>query len=212
MIKAEKLSKKYGNKRIFKNISFNLGQGECLGIVGKNGSGKTSLVNLILNPKSANEGTIINTFSKKGIQFQDSKFDRGLKVKEIVDIYMNINDGSEEKLKKYSQALDLNIDKTAFENLSGGQKQKLSILCSIIHDPDIIYFDEITSGLDYLTRQEIYKIIKSLKDEGKSIVLVTHYFEELNDLADKVLIINKGTGKVIEKQQKYEAILKEEIK
>lgn len=199
MLIVKNATKNYRDFVVFKNISFTLERGRCLGIVGKNGAGKSTLIDCILNPEKLTNGKIqYETTLDIGVQFQEAQFDTQLKVKEVCDLFCALHGVENSIAHGYLKTFELENKQNQYTNkLSGGERQKLNILCSLLHNPDLIIFDELTTGLDTLTRKEMYKTLKKLKSEGKTIILITHYYEELDNLADKVLYLNKSVGKLL---------------
>ncbi|HOK18204.1 MAG TPA: ABC transporter ATP-binding protein [Caldisericia bacterium] len=199
--------KNYGKIKAVDGVSFEVNEGEIFGMVGPNGAGKTTTIECIEGLRKPDKG-IINVlnlnpstdrekfYEKVGIQLQETNYQDKIKVYEICELFtslykkpLNYND----LLKRF----ELYDFKNAFVmKLSGGQKQKLSIILALISNPEIIFLDEITTGLDPKARRDMWKIVKELKNEGKTIFLTTHYMEEAEFLCDRVSIIDKG--KIVE--------------
>jgi ABC-2 type transport system ATP-binding protein len=194
ILQVANINKTYKDNIVLQDLSFDLKRGECLGIVGKNGSGKSTLIQMLLNPKKLTSGTIQYSFPEAqimdnvGVQFQEVFFDSALKVKEICDIFATIYQKDASKIEEFYKLFEMQHIKNRYTSqLSGGEKQKLNILLALLNNPQIVFFDELTTGLDTESRHKMYQIIKQLKQEGKTIIIVTHYYEELTNLADKVL-------------------------
>lgn len=203
MISVDNLTVKYGTKVAVDNLSFNVDKGDIIGIVGRNGSGKTSTVESICGLRKMATGIIsingLNPLKDRqeiqkifGIQFQESSYPKHLKVKEVCKLFSSF----------YDNVLDYNTLLKKFDlsdhanhyvsKLSGGQKQRLSIILALLHNPDYIILDEITTGLDPEARRKIWDTILELKEQRKTIILVSHFMDEVEYLCDKVLFIDKG--------------------
>ncbi|HON83269.1 MAG TPA: ABC transporter ATP-binding protein [Caldisericia bacterium] len=207
VIEVNNLIKNYGKIKAVDGVSFEVNEGEIFGMVGPNGAGKTTTIECIEGLRKPDKG-IINVlnlnpstdrekfYEKVGIQLQETNYQDKIKVYEICELFtslykkpLNYND----LLKRF----ELYDFKNGFVmKLSGGQKQKLSIILALISNPEIIFLDEITTGLDPKARRDMWKIVKELKNEGKTIFLTTHYMEEAEFLCDRVSIIDKG--KIVE--------------
>lgn len=185
-IKAENISRISGNKTILEDISFRVKKGEVFGLIGHNGAGKSTTIDCLLGFKKLQQVkvSILNKdprknrqmlFEKIGVQFQSSNYPNNIKVKEICEemsaLYKypaNYN----ELLCKFnlSEFKDKQVDK-----LSGGEKQMLSVVLSLIPNPETIFLDELTTGLDVVARREVWKVLKDLKKKGITIFLTSHY-------------------------------------
>lgn len=199
MIRLEAIAKSYGKQEVLNNIFFKIEKGDCIGIIGKNGCGKTTLVNIISKTIKADEGRVLYDFDEKhiydliGVQTQEAGFDERLKVRDICNLWASIYNIDKNIMDKYLKDFKLDAYKNKMINtLSGGEKQKLNIILSICHNPDILIFDEITTGLDTISRNEIKKYVKKLRDQGKTILIVSHYMEELEYLCNKILALRDG--------------------
>ncbi|HOC52243.1 MAG TPA: ABC transporter ATP-binding protein [Caldisericia bacterium] len=207
VIEVNNLIKNYGKIKAVDGVSFDVNEGEIFGMVGPNGAGKTTTIECIEGLRKPDEG-IINVlnlnpstdrekfYEKVGVQLQETNYQDKIKVYEICELFASLY----KKPLNYTDLLKrfgLYDFKNGFVmKLSGGQKQKLSIILALISNPEIIFLDEITTGLDPKARRDMWKIVKELKDEGKTIFLTTHYMEEAEFLCDRVAIIDKG--KIVE--------------
>lgn len=201
MIKGINLSKQYGDKKLFENLNIDLPQGGSLGIAGKNGAGKSTLINILVGQVSPDSGKVETSFSQKdtfkniGIQFQNSSLDKLLKVKEIINEFMVLQKIPRSDVEHWIDLLDVvGLLNKRTTSLSFGEKQRINILLSIMNNPDYLFLDEVTTGLDYHNRQKIYKILKQIMvDNNKlSLVLVSHYDDELYNLCNDVLVLSDG--------------------
>ena len=208
ILKVKKVTKEYGELKALNNISFELMPGERVGLIGGNGAGKTTISEIIVGLNKGTKGTIEYGFDYKeqpqekiGMQFQDSNYPSGLTIKDIIKFAINVH-----KIKISNKELTnlLNIfQMTDFYNrpsrsLSGGQRQKLNILLSVLHKPKLVIFDELSTGLDVLARDEIIKFSDTLlRQNGISAILISHHVEEIERICDKVIVLDHG--KVIER-------------
>lgn len=214
MITLTNITKSYGGKTILKDVTLEMPLGKALGIIGPNGSGKTTLINIMTKNLKADQGQVTYQFpetdfaTKVGIQMQDGMFEEYVKVGELVAIYCHLYrlslDVGENFLREFGLA---DLKKTYLTKLSGGEKQKVTILLSLIHDPDFLFFDEITTGLDGFSRKKLLESLLEIKKTGKSLVLVSHYYEEIWKLCDELLVLSQGQtlfyGKILKIADNY---------
>lgn len=202
-IKIENLGKRYGDIQAIKGISFEVFKGEIFGIVGPNGAGKTTTIEIMEGLRVQDEGSVeifgLDPLKNKdelkeiiGVQLQKTAiFDR-IKVKEAISFFSS--------LYKKSLSVDyllklffLEDKKNSYiKNLSGGEHQRLSVALAFINDPQILFLDEPTTGMDPNARRDMWEIIMDCKKNGKTVILTTHYMEEAEKLSDKVAIIDRG--------------------
>lgn len=203
VIEIQDLIKKYGKLIAVDNISFEVQKGEIFGLLGENGAGKTTTLEMIEGLRKPTAGQIqvlgrdikrnLRDIKEKiGVQLQSSAYFDDLKLKEILELL-----GSFYRLHLYPARLFrmVGLENKAnqyIRNLSGGQKQRFSIIASLINDPEIVFLDEPTTGLDPIGRRHTWEIISQIKKQGKTIILTTHYMEEAEKLCDRVAIMNKG--------------------
>lgn len=202
------LVKKIGTRRIVDQLSFSVRKGQVFGLLGSNGAGKTTTIECILGIKKFNSGEVQllgetpskrrkTLFQKIGVQLQASSYQNNIKVAELCEEIAVLYD----RPRDYRELLALfhlaHYEKQPVEKLSGGERQKLSIILALIPDPEIIFLDELTTGLDTEARREVWGILKQLKASGITIFLTTHYMEEAEALCDYLYLINQGK-KVIE--------------
>ena len=204
IVEVKGLKKKYGHFEALKGIDITLYKGEIFGFLGPNGAGKTTTVEILEGLRKPGEGEI-TFFSEKisgaipprvkekiGVVLQETRFLDHLKVKEIIELFASFfkNAKSPEEIIKMVQIEEKADDYT--DNLSGGQRQRLAIATALVNDPEIIFLDEPTVGLDPQSRESVWELIKMLKKEGKTIFLTTHYMEEAQALCDRISIIDRG--------------------
>lgn len=202
-IQAEKVTKRYGPKTALEGVSLLVGTGECFGILGHNGAGKTTLVETMVGLKKCDGGRVSvlghdmatrkrALFNEIGVQLQQSSYQCKIKVGELCRERAVLYSGDPDwrgLLKRFGLA---DKENQLVETLSGGEKQKLSVLLSILHDPKLIFLDELTTGLDAVARREIWNYLLALKAAGKSLVITSHYMDEVEVLCDRVLILKEG--------------------
>jgi ABC-2 type transport system ATP-binding protein len=200
MIRIEGLTKSYGRNHVLKGINLSVEEGSCTALVGRNGSGKSTLVDIVCKAKKGNSGVVRYSFDEGkifdhiGVQLQDAQFDGRLKVKEIIDLWKSIYGGAKTDLSELIKILELGtIMNNRSDRISGGQRQKLSILLSLFHDPQLLIFDELTTGLDATTRDDVQEYLKMInRDRGKTIFIVSHYMDEVEALCDMVHFLKNG--------------------
>ena len=207
-IEVKKLTKEYKNKKAVDNLTFSVYEGEILGLLGPNGSGKTTTMNCILSLLNFQEGSIKifghemspNAYDIKreiGVVFQEVAVFEELNVYDNIDYFcgLYIKDKKERK-KCILDAIDLvgleDFQKFYPKQLSGGLLRRLNIACGIAHKPKLIFLDEPTVAVDPQSRNNILDGIKRLRDLGTTIVYTTHYMEEVEILCDRVIILDKG--------------------
>ncbi|GAA0422608.1 multidrug ABC transporter ATP-binding protein [Acrocarpospora corrugata] len=193
IITVENLHKRYGDKVAVADVSFSVEQGEIFGIVGRNGAGKTTTVECVAGLRTPTSGKIKVAADLKqqvGVQLQDCSLPDKLRVGEALDLYASFyaNPVSPAALLE-----EVGLDpRQAFAKLSGGQRQRLSIALALVGNPTIAILDELTTGLDPQARRETWGLIERIKERGVTVLLVTHFMEEVERLCDRVAIISDG--------------------
>lgn len=202
VVKVEKLSKKIKDKEILRNISFEINDGECVALIGPNGAGKTTLLDCLLGDKLVTSGQV----SIQGLPVTSSKLDytraylpqenvivQKLKVKELIAFFQRIypNPLSNQEIDQLLQFVKQQKEQLA-EKLSGGQKRLFSFILTLIGRPKIVFLDEPTASMDISTRQRFWEIVQELKAQGVTILYSSHYIEEVEHTADRILLLNKG--------------------
>ncbi|HGR0506777.1 TPA: ABC transporter ATP-binding protein [Streptococcus pneumoniae] len=202
VVKVEKLSKKIKDKEILRNISFEINDGECVALIGPNGAGKTTLLDCLLGDKLVTSGQV----SIQGLPVTSSKLDytraylpqenvivQKLKVKELIAFFQRIypNPLSNQEIDQLLQFVKQQKEQLA-EKLSGGQKRLFSFVLTLIGRPKIVFLDEPTASMDTSTRQCFWEIVQELKAQGVTILYSSHYIEEVEHTADRILLLNKG--------------------
>ncbi|MFZ1399333.1 MAG: ABC transporter ATP-binding protein [Candidatus Promineifilaceae bacterium] len=203
VIEVQNLRKEYGRTIAVDNISFNVQQGEIFTIVGPNGAGKSTTVESIMGLRQPDQGTIrvLGLDPQKdeqelrqriGIQLQEAALPDRLKVWEALNLYSSFYEKTvpwEGLLNDWGLTEKRN---THFKNLSGGQKQRLFVALALLNDPELVFLDELTTGLDPQARRATWDAVRAIRDQGKTVVLVTHFMDEAEELADRIAIIDQG--------------------
>lgn len=203
IIQVNHLSVKYRDIIAVDDVSFEVRENEIFGMIGPNGAGKTSLVEAIEGLRDTSLGEIsisgmdpkadrIKLYNQIGVQLQQTSYPDQAKVEDICKLFSSFYDNP----VPYDRLLsDMRLDrqrKTYINKLSGGEKQKLSILLSLLGSPKIVFWDELTTGLDPLARHEVWDMIRKYKRDGLTIVLITHFMDEIENLCDRVTLMKAG--------------------
>lgn len=201
---VESLVKQYQDVRAVDNVSFAVQQGHCFGLLGPNGAGKTTTIEIMEGIISATSGQVLyqgkavdkHISQQIGIQFQHTALQDYLTVKETLNLFASFYDKTlaQETLIELCDLSDF-LDRDN-RLLSGGQRQRLLLALALINDPQIVFLDEPTTGLDPHARRNFWQLIKNIKAQNKTIVLTTHYMDEAEQLCDDIVIMDKG--KIIE--------------
>jgi ABC-2 type transport system ATP-binding protein len=203
IIEVIDLEKKYGDVQAVNRISFGVEQGEVFGILGPNGAGKTTTVEMIEGLRKPNAGNIkvcnIDALKEPqrikeliGVQLQATSLYDNIRVKEAIELF-----GGYYKKSVPADVIMEEVSLTEKKNaqvskLSGGQKQRLSVGLALVNDPEVVFLDEPTTGLDPQARHNIWTIVEKLRERGKTVVLTTHYMEEAEHLCGRLAIIDQG--------------------
>jgi len=205
VVEVSSLVKQYGDLRAVDGISFELYEGEVFAFLGPNGAGKTTTVEILecIRPLTSGSARLFGYDVTKGEDTKEIKKRIGvlpqdfsaldkLTVKENIDLIGGMYEKRIETMEVI-KLLDVE-DKTneRFENLSGGLKQRVGVAAALVNDPELVFLDEPTTGLDPKARREVWSVIENLKKLGKTVFLTTHYMEEAQVLADRIAIINRG--------------------
>ena len=203
IIKVSQLCKLYGEKIAVDNLNLSVKQGTVVGILGANGAGKSTSIECILGTKKADSGYVSicgmnpikdrkKLFEKIGVQFQDSNYQSEIRVDELCEetacIYKNPADWRE-LLKEFGIS---DKERNQVKSLSGGERQRLFIVLALIPQPEVVFLDELTTGLNARARREVWRTLEKLKKDGLTIILTSHFMDEVEILCDEILILNKG--------------------
>lgn len=202
-IKVEQLSKTYGNLPAVDKISLSVKRGAVYGLLGANGAGKSTTIECILGTKNADSGTVSilgydprkdrrRLFQKVGVQFQESDYQPEIKVSELCEETACLYEAPADWKKLCEQfGIGSKVD-NAVKSLSGGERQRLFIVLALIPDPELVFLDELTTGLDAKARRDVWKILSELKNKGLTIFLTSHFMDEVEALCDEICILKKG--------------------
>ena len=203
IVKVEGLCKTYGKTIAADKVSFEIQDGEIFGMVGPNGAGKTTIIECIEGLRQADRGNIrvlgLDPVKQErqlrpllGIQLQQAHLPDNLKVWEALDLYSSFYNHTLNWEDLVSRLGLVEKRNTAFRKLSGGQKQRLFIALALLNDPQLIFLDELTTGLDPHARHAIWDLVRDVRARGKTVFLTTHYMEEAERLCDRVAILDYG--------------------
>ena len=207
VVEIKNLSKIYkGGFEALKNVSLDIEKGEIFALLGPNGAGKTTLISIItgLAKITSGEVKVLDkdieqdyrfTRSKIGSVGQEISLEIALSIFDTVRLqagYFGLKDGKERATKILKDLSLWDKRKNYALSLSGGMKRRVMIAKALVHDPEIIFLDEPTAGVDLELRENLWKMISELRDQGRTIILTTHYLEEAQDMADRIGIINNG--------------------
>jgi len=203
VIAVSNLGKRYGRTVAVDNVSLEVFEGEIFGLIGPNGAGKTTTMECVEGNRVPDKGTIsvlgldpqrdANALRQRiGVQHQEAHLQKRIKVWEAVDLWRSL----------YTRVVDADVllarlgleskRDSWFMNLSGGQKQRLFIALALIHEPEVVFLDELTTGLDPQARRAIWGLVTGIRDRGTTVFLTTHLMEEAERLCDRVAIIEHG--------------------
>ena len=203
VIEVSGLHKEYGPKVAVDDVSFTVEAGEIFGILGPNGAGKTTSVECVAGLRKPDRGEIRvlgldpqrdhgELRQQVGVQLQDSQLPDKIRVREALELYASFYDQPADPDQLITR-LGLGDRRDAsFDKLSGGQKQRLSVALALIGTPKVAVLDELTTGLDPSARREVWGLISEIRDNGVTILLVTHFMEEAERLCDRVAVIDSG--------------------
>jgi ABC-2 type transport system ATP-binding protein len=195
--------KRYGSVVAVDGLDLEVGRGECFGLLGPNGAGKTTTVEICegLNQPDAGEvevlgerwhGAGLALRARLGVQLQETKFQEKLKVSEVIALFRSFYPRGRSVAETLA-LVELQEKAGAYvKGLSGGQKQRLSLACALVGDPELLFLDEPTTGLDPQSRLQSWGIVEALKARGRTVLLTTHYMEEAARLCDRVAVVDHG--------------------
>ena len=204
VITVDGVRKTYGNLTAVDGVDFAVESGEFFGILGPNGAGKTTILEIIEGLRAADSGSVsllgaspwprnAALLPRIGVQLQASAFFERLTAREQIQTFASLYGvraaAGDEWLSRVG--LDEKAD-TRTEKLSGGQRQRLSIACALVHEPELVFLDEPTGALDPQARRNLWDVLRSLNEHGRTVVLTTHYMDEAEALCDRVAIMDRG--------------------
>ena len=204
VIRVAGVRKAYGKLVAVEDVSFDVGDGEIFGLIGPNGAGKTTTMECVEGIRRPDRGTIavlgldpvrdVYALQERiGVQLQQAQLQKRITVGEAVSLWSRLYRRPQADGQRLLEQLGLAEKRGAwFMTLSGGQKQRLFIALALINDPDVVFLDELTTGLDPQARRAIWELVRGIRSRGKTVVLTTHLMEEAEKLCDRVAIIEHG--------------------
>jgi ABC-2 type transport system ATP-binding protein len=203
VVRVSRIRKSYGSLVAVDDVSLEVYRGEIFGLIGPNGAGKTTVMECVEGIRTPDSGEItvlgldpfreVYALQKRiGVQLQEAQLQKRIKVREAVDLWASLYDRPVDTRRLLDQ-LGLSDKRNAwFMTLSGGQKQRLFIALALINDPEVVFLDELTTGLDPQARRAIWDLVQDIRARGKTVFLTTHLMEEAERLCDRVAIIEHG--------------------
>lgn len=203
LIKVEQLSKAYGELMAVKNLSFTVKRGSVFGLLGANGAGKSTTIECVLGTKKLDSGSVSilglspfanrkELFEKVGVQFQEASYQENIQVGELCEVTASLYKNPTDYKRLLLQFDIADKIKTPIKELSGGQIQRLFIILALIPNPEVVFLDELTTGLDARARRDVWQILSQLKNNGLSILLTSHFMDEVEALCDTICILKRG--------------------
>ena len=204
VIRVSGIRKTYGRLVAVDEVSFEVNEGEIFGLIGPNGAGKTTTMECVEGVRKPDRGNILvlgldpfrdvyKVQERIGVQLQQAQLQKRIKVWEAVDLWASLYKKKAVDAERLLEQLGLADKRNAwFMNLSGGQKQRLFIALALINDPEVVFLDELTTGLDPQARRAIWELVRQIRERGKTVFLTTHLMEEAEKLCGRVAIIEHG--------------------
>ena len=204
VIQVSGIRKTYGATVAVDEVSFEVNEGEIFGLIGPNGAGKTTTMECVEGLRTPDRGAVsilgLDPFrdvyklqERLGVQLQQAQLQKRIKVWEAVHLWSSLYGRKTADGDRLLERLGLADKRNAwFMTLSGGQKQRLFIVLALINDPEVVFFDELTTGLDPQSRRTIWELVRGIRERGKTVFLTTHLMEEAERLCDRVAIIEHG--------------------
>lgn len=203
VISVHNLEKSYGIKKAVDGISFDVKKGTVFGLLGHNGAGKSTTLECILGTKTFEKGSVLllgqspnqnrkALFQRVGVQFQNAAYPSKIRVGEICEINASLYKNAAGWKSMLAEFGLEDKYKSPVDSLSGGERQKLDILLAVMHRPEVVFLDELTTGLDPMARRKVWQYIRTLKDNGATVLLTSHYMDEVEHLCDMIAIMKNG--------------------
>ncbi|MGM9942140.1 MAG: ABC transporter ATP-binding protein [Bulleidia sp.] len=204
VISVRNLTKSFGQRTVVKGLSFDVQAGQVFGLLGHNGAGKSTTIDILLGLKQPDEGEAYilgmkasenrkHVFTHIGVQLQSTGYHPTMRVDEVCREYAALYEHPADYRELLAQFHLNHVVHSTITKLSGGEKQKLSVVLALIGNPQIVFLDELTTGLDVVSRREVWKTLLKLKQTGLTVLLTTHYMEEAEALCDRLCLIRNGT-------------------
>ena len=199
------LTKSYNGKTVVDHLDLSVSGGTVFGLLGANGAGKSTTIECILGTKLADSGTVRllgqnpkkrrrQLFQRIGVQFQEGNYHPEIRVSELCEETASLYRAPADWRKLCEQFRIGDKANAAVKSLSGGERQRLFIVLALIPQPELVFLDELTTGLDAKARRGVWKTLESLKEQGLTIFLTSHFMDEVEALCDEICILKKGTA------------------
>lgn len=203
VIQVEHLRRTYGSTVAVDDISFDVAEGEIFGLLGPNGAGKTTTVECVQGLRRPESGSIrvlgldpkahsLELRRRIGSQLQESALPARIKVWEALDLFASVSSRNSDWRGLMEQWGLTEKRNASFASLSGGQRQRLFVALSLVNNPEVVFLDEMTTGLDPASRRVAWELIRAIRERGATVVLVTHFMDEAQHLCDRVAIVDRG--------------------
>lgn len=214
IVQVEHLHLSYKNVKAVQDVSFSIAEGQVLAVIGANGSGKTSTIECVEGLRKPDSGSVLvfgkdpmlhrgEIYKKIGIQLQETEYPAKIRVEELCRLYAGFY---ERPADWEGLLLQMNLAekrKRTVSKLSGGEKQRLSVLLALMGRPKLLILDELTTGLDPEVRQNMWETFRAIRENGVAILLVSHYLDEVEALADRMLYLEKGKQQFFGTQEEF---------
>jgi ABC-2 type transport system ATP-binding protein len=203
VVEVNNLRKRYGSHVAIADVSFQVRQGEIFGLLGRNGAGKTTTVECLQGLRRPDGGRVRvlgldpqrhtqQLRRRIGCQLQEAALPDRLRVWEALDLFASLAPGGNDWQVLMDQWGLTDKCKAAFSGLSGGQRQRLFVALALVNDPEVVFLDELTQGLDPAARRVAWDLIRAIRERGATVVLVTHYMDEAEQLCDRIAVVEGG--------------------
>ena len=204
VIFVEELTKAYNGKTVVNHLNLSVKSGTVFGLLGANGAGKSTTIEYMLGTKQADAGTVRllgqdprkkrrALFQRIGVQFQEGDYQKEIRVSELCNETASLYRNPADWRRLCEQFGIGDKENMPVKGLSGGERQRLFIVLALIPQPELVFLDELTTGLDAKARRGVWKTLESLKEQGLTIFLTSHFMDEVEALCDEICILKKGT-------------------
>lgn len=202
-IKVEHLTKSYGSLTAVDDLTLSVERGTIFGLLGANGAGKSTAIECILGTRRADSGQVSilgldprrdrrQLFERVGVQFQEANYQDKITVWELCQVTAALYRQAQDPAALLERFGIADKKKSPVKDLSGGQRQRLFIALALIPDPEVVFLDELTTGLDARARREVWRSLSGLRDQGLTILLTSHFMDEVENLCSRICILKKG--------------------
>ena len=202
-IEVQDLNKSYHQRKAVESLNLSVFPGEVFGLLGANGAGKSTTIECILGTKKPDRGRISilgmdpgkdrkKVFERVGVQFQEANYQEKITVEELCEVTRSLYETTADYRPILQQFGLSDKLKSKVGELSGGQRQRLFIVLALIPDPEVVFLDELTTGLDPRARRDVWKCLSRMKEKGLTILMTSHFMDEVEALCDRIMILKKG--------------------